>query len=463
MVSAAVAAMGTAGQQTAYGTGALSSGNKTSVDFSKVMSESLSAGANKMSYSDSKAVTQVSEPAASKTDRQQGVEQSKKTESSDTKKAEQSADKNTDKAEVTEKLEDVAEDVKDKIKDTFGVTDEQLEEAMASLGIGLLDLLQPEQLTQLVAAVNGQEDALSILLNENLSSGLQDLLKFVSEQTTQLADSMNISLEELQQMIAAADNRTVMEDGQPEQNMLQQNVVTDADVKDAAAGEAQNGNEAQDALTDAIESKLVTDESSETGNKDSSFSDSRQNARTDAVTAQHSEASNLAQSIANSFTDALVNAEQGINAADIVRQVVNEVKITQLQQLQRIEVALNPENLGKVVMSVTAKNGIVTAQLIAENEQVKQALESQMVTLRERFDNQGIKVDAVEVTVQSHSFEANENLKGNDSEEQKESKKTSGRLRMDSLDDLDEGELSDEELRARDLINNGISSVEYSA
>ena len=251
MVSAAVAAMGTAGQQTAYGTGALSSGNKTSVDFLKVMSESLSAGANKMSYSDSKAVTQVSEPVASKTDRQQGVEQSKKTESSDTKKAEQSADKNTDNAEVTEKLEDVAEDVKDKIKDTFDVTDEQLEEAMASLGIGLLDLLQPEQLTQLVAAVNGQGDALSILLNENLSSGLQDLLKFVSEQTTQLADSMNISLEELQQMIAAADNQTVMEDGQLEQNMPQQNVVTDADVKDAATGETQNGSEAQDALTAA--------------------------------------------------------------------------------------------------------------------------------------------------------------------------------------------------------------------
>lgn len=463
MVSAAVAAMSTTGQQTACGTGALLSGNKTSVDFSQVMSESLSAGANKMSYTASKTLTHVSESSASKTDKKQGVEQSNKTESSDTKKVEQSADKDADKVEVTEKLEDVAENVKDKIKDTFGITDEQLEEAMALLGIGLLELLQPEQLTQLVVAVNGQEDSLSILLNENLSSGLQDLLEFVDEQITWLADSMNISLEELKQMIATADNQIVLGEGQLEQNVSQQDVSQQSVVEDVAADETKNSNEAQDALTDVIESKLVTDESSETGNNDSLFSKSRQNSGTGSALKEHSAASNMAQSIAGSFTDSLVNTEQAINAADIVRQVVSEVKMTQLQQLQRIEVALNPENLGKVVMSVTAKNGIVTAQLIAENEQVKQALESQMVTLRERFDNQGIKVDAVEVTVQSHSFEANENLKGNDSEEQKESKKTSGRLRMDSLDDLDDGELSDEELRARDLINNGISSVEYSA
>ena len=171
----------------------------------------------------------------------------------------------------------------------------------------------------------------------------------------------------------------------------------------------------------------------------------------------------LFRSITNSFEDMLAGMDEGIQAADIVRQVVDSVRVTSASQLQSIEVALNPENLGKVTMNVSSRNGVVTAQLIAENEQVKKALETQMVTLKERFDQQGLKVDAVEVTVQSHSFEANENLKGNDSEEQKNQKKSSGHISLDSLDDLDDSELSSEELRARDMIQNGVSSVEYSA
>ena len=60
---------------------------------------------------------------------------------------------------------------------------------------------------------------------------------------------------------------------------------------------------------------------------------------------------------------------------------------------------LNPENLGKVHVAVTAKQGIVTAQLTAQNEQVKAALENQMTALKEQFNNQGVKVEAVEITV----------------------------------------------------------------
>lgn len=44
---------------------------------------------------------------------------------------------------------------------------------------------------------------------------------------------------------------------------------------------------------------------------------------------------------------------------------------------------LNPERLGSVHVTVSAKNGILTAQIAAQNEQVKTALENQMTTLRE--------------------------------------------------------------------------------
>ena len=90
-------------------------------------------------------------------------------------------------------------------------------------------------------------------------------------------------------------------------------------------------------------------------------------------------------------------------------------------------------------------------------------MENQVVALKEHFNNQGIKVDAIEVTVQSHSFESNENLKGNDSNQADEKKKASRKLDISSIEDFEEDELTDSEIRARDAVLNGNSSVEYSA
>jgi flagellar hook-length control protein FliK len=64
-----------------------------------------------------------------------------------------------------------------------------------------------------------------------------------------------------------------------------------------------------------------------------------------------------------------------------------------------MEVVLNPHNLGKVNLSIVSKNGDVSAKFIVENEMVKEALEINMESLKERFDKQGITVNAIEVVV----------------------------------------------------------------
>lgn len=40
-----------------------------------------------------------------------------------------------------------------------------------------------------------------------------------------------------------------------------------------------------------------------------------------------------------------------------------------------------------------------------------------MTALKEHFNNQGVKVESVEITVQSHGFESQQNLEGNNSEQ----------------------------------------------
>ena len=163
---------------------------------------------------------------------------------------------------------------------------------------------------------------------------------------------------------------------------------------------------------------------------------------------------NMAQNIQNAFSEI-------IDEVSNVRQVVEQIKVTTGQQLSSIEIMLNPENLGKVHIAVTARQGVITAQLTAQNEQVKAALENQMTALKEHFNNQGVKV--VEITVQSHGFESQQNLEGNNSEQAGQEKKTHRKLDLSSLEELEESDMTDEEIRAKDAIVNGDSSVEYSA
>ena len=90
---------------------------------------------------------------------------------------------------------------------------------------------------------------------------------------------------------------------------------------------------------------------------------------------------------------------------EIVRQIIDAVKVNVNRTSTEMELQLHPESLGKVNLVVAAKDGIITAQIAAQDEAVKNVIENQLVMLKESFEQQGLKVEAVAVTVQSHGFE----------------------------------------------------------
>ena len=98
---------------------------------------------------------------------------------------------------------------------------------------------------------------------------------------------------------------------------------------------------------------------------------------------------------------------QTTDTQDIMRQIMDYMKVSVKADSSDLEMQLHPQSLGTLHVQVASKNGVVTANFITQNETVKAALESQMVQLKENFTEQGIKVEAIEVTVQTHSFEQN--------------------------------------------------------
>lgn len=426
----------------------------SAVDFSKVMDRSLeknNSGASAGSFTEKVA------PSVKKSDAEVNIGNQDSSKIQNSSKTQNTAKADRDTADsLKNDISDGVTKIKDKIKETLDVSDEDIENAMEQLGLTMVDLLDPQKLTDLVVMLNGGGDSLSFLTDADALLALDTILDTQTAVTQQLMTDYDISPEDFKDVINS-------EAGSLVESM---NYAADDGTDDAVKSfedDTQPENQYMDdeSVNDVIASKLkVKTEGSSSDNKEDNDSHAfLSNEHSDGI---EQITADMSQSIQKTFSE-VVGDVSNVNQADIVRQVVEQIKLTTGQQMQSIEVMLNPENLGKVHVTVTAREGVVTAQLTAQNEQVKAALENQMTALKEHFNNQGIKVKAVEITIESHGFEAEQNLEGNDSNQAGQERKTSRKLDLSSLEGLEESEMTDQEIRARDAIVNGDSSVEYSA
>lgn len=435
MVSPAVMGTGTVSNVSAKSVSRNSCSGSGS-DFKKVMAASLAqntAGAGK-----NPADNKLSVPIAEKSDAQTAKSSSQDVNAADAGSNNKAQSVNgADKNELNDKVNEAVQDVKDAIKDELDVSDEDIAKAMEVLGMTATDLLSVVKVTELVGELTGT-DAITLITDDDMLSRLTSVLDVVNAAQQDIADMSGVNVEDVSDVIATAN--------------------TEADVnKDVTDNVVSNNQPAaiEESLSDMLAKKITTDGSAKQQNNAG-----EQNHNTETY---GSVADNMIQSMSDSFADIITEDTAYVSEADIVNQVIDQIKLTSGKELTSIEVMLNPERLGSVHVTVSAKNGILTAQIAAQNEQVKTALENQMTTLRENFENQGIKVDAVEITVMTHQFEAGQNFGQNESERKQSERKLNKKLDLSAYDDEVDDEFSDDELRRKDSIQNGNSSVEYIA
>ena len=409
-------------------------------DFSKVMSASLQNAGQGKKDSFGVSGNSVTETTAVKQNNNVAKQDKITTENkSDAVKA-------SNEGKLKEDISKAVSDIKDKIKEAMDVSDEDIENAMGQLGIGIADLLNPQIVTDLVVTLSGNSDSLEFLTDASAVAALEDILNVVKEITQNLTETYNVDITSVKDIVRdldmTSDKNTV--DYQDDNRKSDNNLTADT----------------AESITDVIAEKTAVKGDNAATDEKKNDSDTHLQDKSNGSIERI--ASDMTQSIQKAFGE-VMSETSGVNEVDIVRQVVEQIKVTATQQLSSIEVMLNPENLGKVHVAVTARQGIVTAQLTAQNEQVKAALENQLTALKEQFNNQGIKVEAVEITVQSHGFESEQNLEGNNSNQAQQEKKSHRKIDLSSLEGLDESDMTSEEIRAKDAIVNGNSSVEYSA
>lgn len=428
MVSPAV--VGTGSTNKVSGTAQTKASAKKSGDFKSVMADSLANGATngnigKTNIKDN--LINVQNTNTNKISAKNNTSEDKSSVTGSAKNADTSSisdvNSKADNKDVTDTVKEVCEDIKDAIKEEFDVSDEDIKVAMELLGLTALDLLSTAKVAELIEQLTGT-DALTLITNEDMMQSFNNIINVVDEANADIAGMLGVKTEEAGIVLGQNDIAPVVNS----EDTAKQDNVKESDAENADDNINQTVDN-QESLSEVLAKKITTESDGKAKNNMSESNEANNKVTYADV------ADNMISNITDTFADIITEDISTVKEADIVNQVIDSVKLMASRELTSMEVMLNPEHLGSVHITVTARNGIVSAQIAAQNEQVKTALENQMVTLREQFESQGLKVDAVEITVMAHSFEAGQNFGQSESERKQGESKVHRKLDLSSFDD----------------------------
>ena len=399
-----------------------------------------------------------------------------------------------DEKQLDESVESYAKDVTEVLKETLGVTDEQIAQAMELLGISAVDLVNPQQLAALMGELMGCENPAELLCNaeflavlgevKTLSNELLQELGMTPEELLQSYTAMGETSDVQIEIPAQEQTGGTAQISQPKDTVEQQNQNGQQTADDAVVlvtredtGASSVSAETEQQRTMSTNEQSLTEETvvQQTGEQEAwKETASGGGQQTDA----QSQGNNLnhAAALEQGHTDAVeipvpetsAKPVSQLDALDMIRQITEFTKVTVKTAQTTMEMQLNPEHLGKLYIEVTTKEGNVSAHILTQNELVKEALEAQLVELRQSLNQAGVKVDAVEVSVGSHEFEKNleQNAKQEEHQgEEQEKASNAGRLRRISRNELDEltGVMSEEETLVAQMMAEQGNSVDFTA
>lgn len=372
------------------------------------------------------------------------------------------------KEAVEAESKEAAEKMLDKVAKELGMTTDEVMEILAGLNMVPADLLNVENLQTVLLQAAGEVDLSSFVTNEELFTSLKNLTAALDDIISEVAETVGIPETEAEEIFNDLLTDTVKgEDAQPDAGQMAESVIQEN-------GDGMEGVAKEDGLQ--MKRMDATDETTPENAQEPKVETTEVKAVSEDTAAQNGSLNEnpfLQQTENFAVKDAaFIQATEAPNAyfsedtLRIMNQITDYMKGQVLDGISELEMQLHPESLGSLHIKLTAKDGALTAQFTAQNDMVKNVLESQMISLKENFKEQGVTVDAIEVTVESHKFDESFNEEhGEGTREQNQNSARSFRrinLNLDSLD-FDAEELTREEQLAAEMLRENGGTVDYTA
>ena len=320
------------------------------------------------------------------------------------------------------------------LEEKLGVSAEEINDLMDQMGMDMSDLLNEDSIKEIFLGLQSA-DISDILTDETLKNNLTEL----TAEFEQIVEELPVSVEEAVKLLD--DNDIKFDD-----------VVNYG--SDDALNESESDIQNESSNTPYVE---VNDE-----RKSDNTNLERSTKKSGHI--QDENAGHFENPILQGINDAVANVEDvssvvpNTRPADIVEQIIEQVRVNINQDNTSMEMQLYPEHLGRIQINVISKDGVMTARIAAETETARQAIEAGLNNLKESLENQNLKVDAIEVMVSTTGFASSDERQ--DDYQQQSTGNRGKRLIFSDLDeDISE---EDEEIERMRATNSG-SSVTYLA
>lgn len=358
----------------------------------------------------------------------------------------------------TEVLEKAGGEMAAALAAQLGITQEALRAAMDELGMTDVSLLDPKNLKELMVELTEGADEMSILTDENFYRSVTEALRTLEEIVGGVQEETGMSEDEFQAALLQAQRQLASmkaSDGIDEA----QEMSAGGDLEKTAAGQESGNvkfNAPRPELTENARTETVAPKEQprhESAGKDSESPFMQNSYQTQNVEQQ-------AQVLRGA------EAESAFSMADtqeIMDQILDYMKVSVKPEMTSLEMQLHPESLGTLHIQISNKEGAVTAQFIAQNESVRAALESQVMELKENLEQQGLKVEAVEVTIAQYSLDRNPDGSEASSEQDRQTAGGRRNLNLRELDEEEEEDLTEEERLTAEVMRSEGSTVNYTA
>lgn len=360
--------------------------------------------------------------------------------------------------EDTEVLEKAGGEMVAALAAQMGIGEDTVRETMDELGMTEVSLLDPKNVKSLMVELTEGADDMSLLTDENFYQSVTEALNTLEDIAGEVQKETGMSKEEFDTAVLEAQERLAAAADVPEEvrevsaQNLQESANTD---KETVKFNTPKPELTENARTETVETKEMPRDVSR---QDSTGKDSESPFMGNSYQAQDVE--QHAQALKAAETEKTFSMT---DTQEIMDQILDYMKVSVKPGLTSLEMQLHPESLGTLHIQISNREGAVTAQFIAQNESVKAALESQVMELKENLEQQGVKVEAVEVTIAEYSLDRNPDGNEASSEQGKQSKRGGRNLNLRELNLDEEEDLTEEERLTAEMMQSEGSTVNYTA
>ena len=252
------------------------------------------------------------------------------------------------------------------------INQEELLCLLSEKNLDILDLLENTNLQEVVQDFFGIENANDVLFEDEYSVKIREVFSTFDS----IREKINKDfLEESTEQIESIDDSI---------QINQSNII---EIENQDSGYSENSDTFDETLSNFQETFLINE-------KDTDSTYEQAVSGIVGKIAEHMEI-NL-DNIQEQYSDT--------NYENIVKQIVEKIELNFDSDIKQMTFKLNPEHLGKVSFTILSQEGIVSARFMAENNLVKEAIDSRLIFLKETLEEQGIQVDKVEVVTSEENL-----------------------------------------------------------